>query len=271
MTILRAGLIGDHIGLTRLPAALDTMCKANGLMLEFELIDTADLRDFDFARTVDGLRAKGWSGVAVTHPYKTVAAAYAGPAMSPELHKLGASNTLIFGPELGAANTDYTGFLSAWQAQMAQRPGIVAMAGAGGVARAIGPALAKLGATEIRIWDVSDQRARDLAAQIGAVARMVPMDQARDAMTGVTGLVNATPIGMAHHPGTAFDCDGIGAQSWAFDAVYTPTNTQFLRDCRASGLRVLTGFDLFRHMAVRSFQALTGIMPDTLPKLHPDG
>ncbi len=271
MKVLRAGLIGDHISQTRLPAALGIMCKESGMTLEFDLIDTADQTDFDFVKTVDGLRAKGWSGVTVTHPFKTNAANYAGSAMPVELRNLGAANTLVFESPLKGANTDYSGFLSAWKTHMGTRaPGVVAMAGAGGVARAIGPALAKLGATEIRIWDMSEQSAKELVELIGPSAKIVSAEQAHIAIAGADGLVNATPLGMSYHPGTAFPRELIGSQSWAFDAVYTPTDTEFLMDCSQAGLTALTGFELFRHMAMLSFQAYTGITanPDTImPKL----
>ncbi len=160
MNALRAGLIGEHISRTRLPMALKIMCDMAGWQLDFDLIDTADRPGFDFGGTVDGLRSQDWTGVTVTHPYKTAAANYAGDGMLPELRALGASNTLVFGPPLIGHNTDFTGFIGAWTAQMGDMPvGRVAMAGAGGVARALGPALARLGATEIVIWD-TDRDAR---------------------------------------------------------------------------------------------------------------
>lgn len=271
MNVLKAGLIGDHISQTRLPAALNIMCQASGIALEFELIDTAGQPDFDFVKTVDGLRAKGFGGVSVTHPYKTHAANYAGSAMPAEQRLLGAANTMVFDRSPNGVNTDYTGFLSAWKTNMGSRsPGVVAMAGAGGVARAIGPALARLGTAEIRIWDTSEKRAKDLVSLIGPPAKIIAADQAFSAIAGAEGLVNATPLGMSYHPGTAFPCELIGSQNWVFDAVYTPTDTEFLLDCQRAGLTVLTGFELFRHMAMLSFQAYTGITANTdtiMPKL----
>ena len=68
MGVLKAGLIGEHISRTRLPAALDIMCQMHGLTLDFQLIDTADMVDFDFTAKVDALRDAGWTGVTVTHP-----------------------------------------------------------------------------------------------------------------------------------------------------------------------------------------------------------
>lgn len=268
MKVLRCGLIGDHISQTRFPAALELMCRNADFELRFELIDTAELPEFDFAQFVDGLRAKGWNGVTVTHPYKQAAADYAGDGMAAELCRLGASNTLVFGDRLTGFNTDYSGFLSAWNAHMESTPvGVVALAGAGGVARAIAPALVELGASEIRIFDTVADSALDLARRIGPCATIVAPDQWPEAIRGADGLVNATPLGMGYKPGTAFSSDLIGAQSWAFDAVYTPTNTQFLSECRGAELRILTGFDLFKHMAMRSFQAYSGVLPDPVATL----
>ncbi len=271
MKTLRCGLIGDHIGQTRFPGALKLMCDAAGIGLEFELIDTAGRANFDFARVVDGLKQDGWTGVSVTHPYKQAAAQYAGQGMSGDLRRLGASNTLVFGASVAGFNTDYSGFLEAWKTNMGAVPvGRVVLAGAGGVARAIGPALAALGAREIMVTDISLLRAGELADLIGDCASVAPADQWCDLVRGANGLVNATPMGMAYSPGSAFSADLVGAQSWAFDAVYTPTDTDFLLACKAGGVGTLTGFELFRHMALHSFRAYTGISPDpaeTLPLL----
>ena len=258
--MLRAGLIGEHISRTRLPAALEIMCDAYGIGLEFELIDTAALKTFDFDATVHGLTSRGWSGVTVTHPYKTNAARYAEDGMHPEVAHLGACNTLVFGEYLIGYNTDYTGFQAAFT-QVEDR-GPVVMMGAGGVARSIGAALVKAGVRDLAIYDKDRLRAEDLAFSIGPPARAIPSQDIADAVRGASGLVNATPLGMAEYPGTAFDATMLGGQVWAFDAVYTPTDTQFLNDAAAAGLHCLTGFDLFRHMAIRSFAAYTGTHVD---------
>lgn len=271
MKKLTAGLIGEHIQSTRLPFALKLMCDEAGIGFEFELIDTHDVPDFDFNATVDGLREKGWTGVTVTHPHKVTSARYAGAGMRPELAHLGACNTLVFEPDLTGYNTDYTGFLAAWQAQMGTaRPGRVAMAGAGGVARALAPALARLGATRIDIWDMDEARARALAAEIGDVAHAVPIAEAADAVRAADGLVNATALGMNADARSAVPVELIGGQAWAFDAVYTPVDTVFLSAASGAGLTTISGFELFRHMAIASFNAYTGLnvaADDFLPKL----
>jgi shikimate dehydrogenase len=158
---LRAGLIGEYIQKTRFPAAMRIMCDAAGIDLVFDLIDTARLDTFDFDRQVDELIAAGWTGVTVTHPFKIAAARFAGNGMTGEAANLDAANTLLFEHPPRGLNTDYSGFLGAWRRRIgAEGPGRVAMAGAGGVAQAIGRALIELGARKIILWDVVPEKRR---------------------------------------------------------------------------------------------------------------
>jgi quinate/shikimate dehydrogenase (NAD+) len=263
VSVLRTGLIGAHIGRSRFADALAIICADHGMTLQYQAIDSAGVAAFDFADAVATCRKAGWQGVAVTHPFKPRAAELAGARASETVRRLGACNTLLFGTRAGAANTDHSGFLAVWQAVFANRPpGRVAMAGAGGVARAIAPALAELGARDIAIWDTNDGLASDLAARIGPPARAIPASMAAQAAVAADGLVNATPLGMADFPGSAFEQDWISRQQWAFDAVYTPIDTIFLQASAAAGMAVLSGFDLFRFMAIDSFAALSGLRPD---------
>ncbi|THH35919.1 shikimate dehydrogenase [Aliishimia ponticola] len=273
MPVLKAGLIGAHISRTRLPAALDLLCAEHGWSLDFKLIDTADLPQFDFDAQMHTAQDEGWSGMTVTHPWKTDARRFVGEAMGAEAVHLGACNTVTFAPDLRGHNTDYTGFLAAFRA-FDHVPGRVVLMGAGGVAEALAPALMALGADDVAICDINAPRAAALAQSCGG--RVIAPDAAEDTLRAANGLVNATPLGMAEYPGTAFDPALLGPQGWAFDAVYTPTRTMFLRDAAAAGLACLSGFALFRAMAVRSFAAYTGIDPDEeamrplLDTLHPD-
>jgi len=269
---LTAGLIGEHISRTRLPAALEILCAEYGYDLTFELIDSANRTPFDFRTTVDELRSWGWTGVTVTHPFKISAASYAQAGMETAVAHLGAANTLIFSDDdVQGNNTDYTGFLSAWRANMGDEPpGRVAMAGAGGVAAALAPALLELGAEEIALWDIDPAKATALKAKLNSKVRVISAGEAIGATHEADGLVNASALGMAEYPGMAFATNAIGKQKWAFDAVYTPPETLFLATARQAGLTPISGFELFKHMALRTFAAYTGVMPDQqvmLPRL----
>ena len=267
MAELNAGLIGSNIQRTRLPFALKALCDLNNIDFSFELIDTALIDDFDFIRCVEERIASGWTGVTVTHPYKTAAADFVGK-LTYAPSNMGASNTLVFNGSISSAevtayNTDYTGFVAAWDAVLGMRkPGKVAMAGAGGVSRAIAIALIENGAEQLAIWDLQFERAQNVARiadPTGERAFAIPMDQSNTYIQAANGLVNATALGMIQYPGMAFDAALIGTQGWAFDAVYTPIWTEFMEAAKAGGLECLTGFNLFKHMAVRTFQTYTGV------------
>ena len=267
MTELRAGLIGANIQRTRLPFALKALCELNHIEFSFELIDTTLIENFDFENCVNERVEMGWTGVTVTHPYKTAAADFVG-SLSGAPANMGASNTLIFkGPNFNqgvtAYNTDYTGFRAAWTTVFGKRkPGRVAMAGAGGVSRAIAVALIEMGCEELSIWDLQPERAAEvanLADPSGKRAIAIPIEQSDDYVRQANGLVNASALGMLQYPGTAFKADLIGTQDWVFDAVYTPIWTEFMELAKSRNLLCLTGFDLFKHMAIRTFTTYTGL------------
>lgn len=274
--LLEAGLIGANIQKTRLPAALKIMCEDAGLRFEFQLIDTANLDAFDFATEVEKRIDLEWTGVTVTHPHKLDATQFTksvkGGKMAKKVAHLNASNTLVFDSGITGYNTDYSGFLAVWKQCMgSDLPGKVCLAGAGGVAAAIGPALKKLGAEKITIWDLEIDKAHRLAEQIGSIAEVVSIENSEREIITADGLVNATALGMVQYPGSAFNSEFIGSQKWAFDSVYTPTNTAFLQSAKRAGLNGISGFELFCHMAVRTFETYTGIRPEleaTLAKLR---
>lgn len=274
-TLMKLSLLGANIQKTRLPRLLEALCRRQGLRLEFDLSDSALKDDFDFDMRADECAAAGYCGIVITHPFKTLAIARAGEIRGIPT-TLGAANSLIFKPGGWiATNTDYSGLLKAWAMEMdGAKPGTVAMAGAGGVARSIAFALINLGCERIDIFDVVPERAQAVARACdpaGTVVRAIDASRFREAVVEADGLVNATPLGMAQYPGMAFEQDAIGPQQWVFDVVYTPIETSFMQAAKGSGLRRLTGFHLFLHMGIDSFEFFSGRTIDrgtVLPSLR---
>ena len=158
-------------------------------------------------------------------------------------------NTVRFDEGSGAQgfNTDYTGFVRAFRSRFpGSVPGSVAIVGTGGAGRAIAFGLADLGARALRLFDQDRTRAERLASalQVGGGVHVELCTSVEEAAAGAEGLVNATPLGMHRHPGTAIPKAVIGGQAWAFDAVYTPLETQFLQNAARAGLAVLSGYEL---------------------------
>jgi len=263
---VRLGLIGVGIGRSRAPELHRLAARLCDIPVTYDLIalESAAPEAFDFALAACG--ARGYAGVNVTHPFKERAAQVV-HSLPEQLRRLGAVNTIRFegGAPAQGFNTDYTGFKRAFQSGFPQRaPGTVAIVGAGGVGRAIAFALLDLGATELRLFDRDGSRCDRLALALHTRTdvRVAVCASLEEATAGAHGLVNATPLGMHHHPGTPIPAAMIGAQRWAFDAVYTPVQTRFLEDAMAAGLEALSGYELFFYQGVDAFEIFTGLRVD---------
>ena len=266
---IRLGLIGDNIAESRAPALHRIAGRLCGLSVTYDLLRPADLgRSFD--ELFEQCREAGYRGVNVTYPYKERVVRLLA-VCDRAVEAMGACNTVLFEPD-GAPgyNTDYTGFVAAYRNSFGDAaPGPVALAGAGGVGRAIGFASAKLGASELRLFDLDAQKARGLRDSLRAAHGSPPVELCAtiaEAAAGADGLVNATPLGMVGIGGCPFPPASIGRQRWAFDAVYTPVNTPFMQAARAAGLSVMSGYELFLYQGIDAFRHFTGhaVAEDTL-------
>ena len=83
-----------------------------------------------------------------------------------------------------------------------------------------------------------------------------------EACDGPDGLINCTPLGMERIGGTAFPPGMLTRKRWAFDAVYTPVETEFIRDARGAGVEVMTGYELYFFQGVDAFRIFTGFDVD---------
>ena len=168
-----------------------------------------------------------------------------------EVVRTGVANTLLLGPvgPTNAFNTDFSGFKWAYRRRFADAPpGTIALLGAGGVGTATAAALVDLGATAIRIYDVLADRSHALAEALRRRNSMLRVDvaaSAEDAVDGVDGVVNGTPVGMYFQPGAPVELAAIGEQRWVFDAIYSPIETELMARAAEMKLARITGFDLF--------------------------
>ena len=264
----RLGLIGDNIAASQAPRLHALAGALQGIAVRYDLLVPAELGlGFDelFDRCADG----SYHGINVTHPYKERAAARV-EIENPLVRAMGAVNLVRFAPDRPRGfNTDYSGFLSAYRAKFGtDAPGIVCQVGAGGAGKAIGFALAELGAEAIRLVDIDRDRAQALA---GALRAAYPgLDAAaiaslEEAVAGAQGLVNCSPVGMVGHDGTPISPPLMQGAAWAFDAVYTPIHTRFLADAAAVGLDTVSGFELFFHQGADGFEIFFGRRVDRVP------
>jgi shikimate dehydrogenase len=259
---LLLGLIGDNIAASRAPHLHRIAGGLSGLEVRYDRLVPVEMRlDFDevFAQCVAG----GYRGINITYPYKERAAEKV-HIDDPLVAAMGAVNTIVFGADGPKGfNTDYSGFVSAYRAEIGDRtaPGSVCMVGAGGVGKAVAFGLIALGLDDIRIVERDLDKAEALAAALRAEKpglRTYVTDDPAQAVTGANGLINCTPVGMVGYEGTPLPKQHMTDAAWVFDAIYTPIDTQFLQDAAAAGLTTLSGYELFFHQGVDAWRIFSG-------------
>lgn len=261
MTDLKLGLIGDNIARSRSPLLHRLAGIQNGMVVEYDRLIPRDMGE-DFDTVFAQASSRGYRGINITYPYKERAAAKVA-IDDPLVRAIGAVNTVLFepgGPQ--GQNTDYTGFIAAYRGVRGDTPpGIACLIGTGGVGRALAFALIALGAQEIRLVDRDPAKAEALAADLRAVPDAPPVAvyaEAEAGAAGAAGLLNGTPVGMVGYGGTPLAASAMAGAQWAFDAVYTPVDTQFLQDAEAAGLKVISGYELFFFQGVHAWAHFAG-------------
>ena len=206
----------------------------------------------------------GFDGLNVTHPVKQAMVPLV-DRVSPEVAAIGALNTVVIRDgETAGHNTDVTGFGTAFRAGLpdASLESVVIL-GAGGAGTAVGHALAGMGARHLVVHDPDAGRADWLVASVRGLDKdLVVETVARSGLAAVvttaSGVVNATPVGMAAHPGTPLPPDLLTPSLWVADIVYRPLLTELLSEATARGCRTLNGAGMAVHQAADAFELFTG-------------
>lgn len=262
---LKVALIGHGIQLSRTPAMHRSEGEALGLTYTYDLRDAAlPPTAPSIEEMLRGAEADGLRGVNITHPYKQAALEYL-DHLSDAAAAVQAVNTVVFrdGKRFGH-NTDYWGFSQAFRQGLPNALlSSVVLLGAGGAGGAVAHALCDLGVNKLHIHDVSSDRANALAHALRARGQTVEVvSDLKAAVIHANGIVNATPVGMAAHPGTPIPVELLKPDHWVADIIYFPLETALLAAARSCGCQTLDGSGMAVFQAVRAFELFTGIAPD---------
>ncbi len=255
--VLRMGLVGRGIRLSRTPAMHEAEAAAQGLACHYELLDTEGETEGDLLQILDRAEAAGFAGLNVTFPYKQAVIAHL-DQLSDAARRIGAVNTIVFrdGGRFGH-NTDFWGFSESLRRGLSDAElRTVLLLGAGGAGAALAHALVDMEAERLLIADNRQAAAEELALAAGPRASAVTDIAAAAAQAD--GVVNATPVGMAKLPGTPIDPDLLTPKHWVADIVYFPLETELLRAARSRRCRTLSGEGMAVFQAVRAFELFTG-------------
>jgi len=244
--------------------------RAQGIDYSYVRFDssTARLRRLSLAELLNLAEGEGFAGLNVTHPFKMEVTQLL-HELSPEAQILGAVNTVVFrnGRRFGH-NTDYSGFQTAFQSEMADATKAhVLLLGAGGAGSAVALALIDSGVDTLSVFDKSRDHAVALVGRLSPArpgTKFRVLNEISDLGPGaIDGVVNATPMGMDKYPGTAIKAEDLSVNTWVADIVYFPLETELLRRAKQHGCRVMLGSGMAIYQAVDSFRLLTGLEPDS--------
>ena len=264
---LLVGLIGSGIGLSLTPAMQEEEARHHGLRLHYQLIDLDQTpgSSAQLQCLLSAARIMGFAGLNITYPCKQAVLPML-DELSPEALAMGAVNTVVVrGGRLVGHNTDGSGW--AWgfaRALPAADLGCVVLLGAGGAGSAIAHAVLGLGARQLRLVDVEPGRAQSLADTLNARhgGRVSAHADAAQALHGATGLIHATPTGMAKLPGLPIPAALLRPALWVSEVVYFPIETELLKAARALGCRTVDGGTMAVGQAVGAFELFTGRRAD---------
>jgi shikimate dehydrogenase len=262
---VKLGLIGDNIAASQSPRLHELAGTILGREVSYELL-IPRLLGLDFDAVFDKAQSDGFRGLNITYPYKERVVGRVG-IPEDRVRRLGAVNTVVFdsdGPR--GFNTDYSGFKAAYRTAFGDMPsGKVCMIGAGGVGKAVAFGLLDLGMRDLRIVERDLPKAEELAAALRRAQPDLRVGVTKDpaeGARGAQGLINCTPVGMVGYGGTPLERDLMTGAVWAFDAVYTPVDTQFLRDAGAEGLRIIWGYELYFYQGFHAIEIFHGVSLD---------
>ncbi|MGH8670325.1 MAG: shikimate dehydrogenase [Burkholderiales bacterium] len=266
MSKILLGLIGAGIQRSLSPALHEEEGRHHGLRVHYQLVDldAAGVGAEVLPELMRAARVMGFAGLNVTYPCKQSVIPLL-DALSEEARAIGAVNTVVRdGDRLVGHNTDGSGWSWGFRRALPKADlSRVVLLGAGGAGSACADAVLRLGARQLVVVDQDPARAAVLAERLN---QHFPgkASAARDAagLQGASGLIQATPVGMAQHPGMPLAERLLQPALWISEVVYLPLETPLLRAARRIGCETADGGHMNVGQAVGAFKLFTGIDAD---------
>jgi shikimate dehydrogenase len=266
---LKAGVIGWPISHSLSPYLHRFWLNEHSVQGEYLplAVSSKHLKEF-----LKGLADNGWRGINITLPHKQAAAELVDD-LDPIARQIGAINTIIVKKDgsLKGTNTDGYGFLknlqtaqSEWKAN--DQPDVVL--GAGGAARAILMALIESGSSEIRLVNRNKTRAENVAAEFNGPIKVYSWSERSSVLSEARLLVNTTSLGMTGQAPLKINLQALPSTAVVNDIVYTPIETELLKNAQRRGNRTVDGLGMLLHQARVGFAAWFGVDPQVSSALR---
>jgi shikimate dehydrogenase len=263
MNKLLIGLIGAGIQRSLSPALHEEEGRHHGLRVHYQLIDldAAGVGAEALPELMRAARVMGFAGLNITYPCKQSVIPLL-DELSEEARAIGAVNTVVReGARLVGYNTDGSGWSWGFRRALPDADlSRVVLLGAGGAGSACADAVLRLGARHLVIVDQEPARAGALAERLSRhfPERVSAAGDAAAGLRGASGLIQATPVGMAAHPGMPLPEGLLRSELWVSEIVYVPLETPLLQAARRIGCRTADGGHMNVGQAVGGFKLFTG-------------
>ena len=252
------GLVGTPVMHSLSPYMHNAAFAARGLNAVYIPFETRDLSAFMRRMADPRTRELDWRlrGLSVTAPHKQTIMPHL-DQIEPAVREIGAVNTVLIKDDaLHGYNTDAPAALAPLANLLELHGARVALVGTGGAARALLWGLRRAAAsTTVFVRNI--ERARTVAHEFGAAC--LALSNAR--FNDFDLVINATPLGTHGHaedetPATVAQLRGARI---AYDLIYNPTETRFMREARAAGCaHVIGGLSMLVAQAAAQFELWTG-------------
>ncbi len=250
MLPVKAAVLGSPVAHSLSPVLHNAAYRALGLDHTYTAIETAESELGKFLESID----TNWLGVSLTMPLKEVAFEFA-TSCDELAQSTGAINTLVFGAQVRAFNTDVLGIIDALvEADPAQVESAVIF-GSGATARSALVAVQKLGAKEVACVarNVNDiERMARVANEIGVSFTPAQVSESGWLLADV--VVNTTPVGVLDEAAQEVS----SPNGLLLDVVYNPWPTQLAASWGVAGGTIVSGLSMLLHQAAHQVTLMTG-------------
>ncbi len=251
------GLVGLPVAHSVSPHMHNRAFAACGIDAVYIPFEVRDMGDFVRRMVRPTTREINWNlrGLSVTAPHKSAIMEHL-DWISPEAKEIGAVNTIVIeGDALRGYNTDAAALLLPLQGVIDLRGARVAVIGAGGAARAALYSLQHADA-RVTVYARDIERATQTAENFGAHCEQ--LDRAK--LNEFDVVINATPLGTRGQseggtPTTTAQMRGVRV---AYDLVYNPAATRFMREAQAAGCKTISGLAMLVAQAAAQFKLWSG-------------
>ena len=256
------GIIGDPVEHSLSPVMHNSAIAS--LNLDYVYVPLP-VKKGDLERAIAGFSAIDLVGFSITIPHKQDIIPLL-TEISDDAANIGAVNT-VWRTASGwkGTNTDVLGFVAPLKTMSQDWSKLTpVILGNGGAARAVVTGLVNLGCQEIHVVGRNPNRLARFyeswqhAPTIRSILKIHNWDNLSSLLPAADLLVNTTPVGMSPHmDASPIDADlmqKLKSRAIAYDLIYTPNPTQFLKLAQAQGARAIDGLEMLVQQGVAALE-----------------